>query len=592
MKLELSKIYKSLNPFTFDLPDFTIITGLNGAGKTHLLQAVSTYDLKLTEDNVKLEPNMYITTRTLSPLEGTKSKEDNFKKNCESLWSRYHTYLIRKKSNPNLKKEHEFPEVSRIKALEEIAREAGKDFDSLSLYDIFDFYPIDDGLNNNEIFYQNFLHVFKRYWDKLNNNLYREFINARYNENHKYYSKEEFYLKFGEPPWEFMNKILDEAKLGYRASFPTSLIRDIPFELKLISNSTGIEIDFKELSSGEKVLMSLALAIYNSNHNVLFPKVLLMDEPDASLHPSMTKQFLDVLQKVFVEEKKVKVIITTHSPSTVALAPDDALYIMTIAEPRIKKVSKDKALKVLLDGVPSLSVNYENRKQVFVESSNDAYFYEKFYSKLTNLLEQEISLNFISSGNKGSGSSDNVKNVVNQLTKFGNKSIYGIVDWDKKNIGTKFVKVLGENKRYSIENYIFDPLLVSALLIREKISTRTGLGLEENENYTDFKNFSNEKLQKIADNFFEKIKVEFGSQSNTDKIKINYVSGKEIEVFDWYLKYHGHELEDKLKIIFQEFQKYQKKNEFKEEVLTKIVDDIPELIPRDILDLFKSIQHQ
>lgn len=590
MKLELPILYKSLNPFTFNLPDFTIITGLNGAGKTHLLQAMSTYDLKLTEGDVKLEPNVYVTTRTLSPLEGTKSKEDNFKKNCESLWSRYHTYLLRKKSNPNLKKEHEFPEVSRIKALEEIAREAGKDFDSLSLYDIFDFYPIDDGLNNNEIFYQNFLHVFKRYWDKLNNNLYREFINTRYNENHKYYSKEEFYLKFGEPPWEFMNKILDEAKLGYRASFPTSLIRDIPFELKLISNSTGIEIDFKELSSGEKVLMSLALAIYNSNHNVLFPKVLLMDEPDASLHPSMTKQFLDVLQKVFVEEKKVKVIITTHSPSTVALAPDGALYIMSNTEPRIKQVSKDKALKVLLDGVPSLSVNYENRKQVFVESSNDAYFYEKFYSKLASLLEQEISLNFISSGNKGSGSSDNVKDVVNQLTKFGNKSIYGIVDWDKKNIGTDFVKVLGENKRYSIENYIFDPLLVSAFLIREKIFTRMELGLNENETYTDFKNFSNEKLQKIADKFFDKINKEFGVQPNSDKVKINYVSGKEIEVFDWYLKYCGHELEDKLKTIFKQFQKYQKRNGFKEEMLTKIVDDIPELIPQDILDLFKSIQ--
>ncbi len=86
------------------------------------------------------------------------------------------------------------------------------------------------------------------------------------------------------------------------------------------------EVKFSELSSWEKVLNLLTLALYNSQFDIEFPKVLLMDEPDASLHPTMSKQFLEVIQKVFVEEKGVKVIITTHSPSTVALASEENLF--------------------------------------------------------------------------------------------------------------------------------------------------------------------------------------------------------------------------------------------------------------------------
>ena len=104
--------------------------------------------------------------------------------------------------------------------------------------------------------------------------------------------------------------------------------RDAPFELKLINNFNQAKVKFSELSSGEKVLISLVFALYNTKFDVEFPKVLLMDEPDASLHPSMTKQFLDVIQKVFVQDKGVKVILTTHSPSTVALAPEEAIFIV------------------------------------------------------------------------------------------------------------------------------------------------------------------------------------------------------------------------------------------------------------------------
>src|SRR5207247_9494265 len=121
--------------------------------------------------------------------------------------------------------------------------------------------------------------------------------------------------------------------------------------------------------------MSLALSLYNSNFDIEFPKIRLMNEPDAHLHHSMTRKFLDVIQNVFVNEKGVKVIMTTHSPSTVALAPEESIFLMNKTTPRIAKANKDEALRILTSGVPTLSINYENRRQVFVESKYDVEFY-------------------------------------------------------------------------------------------------------------------------------------------------------------------------------------------------------------------------
>jgi len=52
---------------------------------------------------------------------------------------------------------------------------------------------------------------------------------------------------------------------------------------------------------------------------------LLLDEVDASLHPSMIKNLLDVIEKIFLKNG-CKVILATHSPTTVALAPEESIY--------------------------------------------------------------------------------------------------------------------------------------------------------------------------------------------------------------------------------------------------------------------------
>lgn len=59
MELNLKEKYKSLEPFTIELPALTVLTGLNGAGKTQILTAANENHLQITEEGVELNPQKY-----------------------------------------------------------------------------------------------------------------------------------------------------------------------------------------------------------------------------------------------------------------------------------------------------------------------------------------------------------------------------------------------------------------------------------------------------------------------------------------------------------------------------------------------------
>lgn len=291
MKITLQQKFKSLAPFSIDLPDFVVLTGVNGAGKTQILTAIQQPNLLKVYDNEKeLTKKKYVTSHSLSPNESSVVTREQLNQKIQSLWQQYSQFKENRQRNPNLLLEQSFSiqKSAQYKVIDKIARNANKNINELTLDDFFNHYPLEDGLQQTDVFYQNFSSLFKRYQDKLDDNEYREYRNqVKKHTEITFLTKEEFEKTFGEAPWDFVNKIIKEANLDYNINSPVNSHRDAPFELKLVNNYNGVEIKFGELSSGEKVLMSLALALYNSNFDIEFPKVLLMDEPDASLHPSM-----------------------------------------------------------------------------------------------------------------------------------------------------------------------------------------------------------------------------------------------------------------------------------------------------------------
>ena len=152
----------------------------------------------------------------------------------------------------------------------------------------------------------------------------------------------------------------------------------------------------------------------------------------------------------------------THSPSTVALSPEEAVYVMKPGLPGLHKTTKDAAIRNLTDGVPTLSIMYEGRRQVFVESPRDVEVYQSAFDALKRHISSEISLNFIATELKIQQvcikyANDCCKANCDRYSPGGAKNTYGLIDWDGKNRSDEGIFVLAEGEgRVGI--VLFDPL--------------------------------------------------------------------------------------------------------------------------------------
>ncbi|WP_231730444.1 ATP-dependent nuclease [Sphingopyxis sp. H107] len=199
-----------------------------------------------------------------------------------------------------------------------------------------------------------------------------------------------FRKKF-QPPWVPINKLLDEmgkmsaSREAFRFEITTpdeehikiQSIQGYSFVANLRNKISGDICNFDNLSSGEKVLLALVISIYYSNESFMLPKVLLLGEVDASLHPSMIRVLLDAIGRAFVS-KGTKVIMATHSPTTVALAPEGALHSVQAGnrQKKIVKISKNEGLSILTEGFATFDEGLEalsfsgDRVIIFTEGSN------------------------------------------------------------------------------------------------------------------------------------------------------------------------------------------------------------------------------
>lgn len=585
LSLNFSGNYKSIRAFSWgNIPAFAVITGINGTGKSQLLELI--HNTLINNPQSPSHERVTITGKTIGRHEVTFLKGEwqlqgtgrlsyaTVQSRIESYYSQFREMSSYQNSQPRL-----------FEAFQDVIRKTGKQPANLTVEEFSSAFP--EILIEQESF--------------LSTIIGEIFLKYRLNEidlKSQGCSESDINERLREKPWNVLRKILKTAKLPFNINDPANNGIWDGFHLQLTHQITNDHVNFADLSSGEKVLMSLVFYLYNSQEKGVFPKLFLLDEPDAHLHPSMSQVFINVMKKVLVDELGVQVIMTTHSPSTVALAPEEAIFVANREGERITKASKDAALKHLISGVPSFSVNYENRRQVFVESKYDVNYYEKIYRKITDRLEPEVSLSFIASGeistDKNGMPISNCGQVINAtkvLRDAGNKFVWGLVDWDTKNTEDDFIKVLGDGSRYGIENYLFDPILVAALLFREKLVQRDELALPDNATHVDFSTYDNGQLQRIADFVIDKIKV-IVTPDSENEASVSLLSGKTINIPVWYLHYQCHDLENKLLQAFPKLNaiKAGKEDALKNAIIDKVIDDLPELISTDFLDVFKKLQ--
>ncbi|WCK01546.1 AAA family ATPase [Agrobacterium tumefaciens] len=556
MKLALNQQHLSLAPFEIELPKFSLVTGLNGSGKSQLLKAVSTGPIQsfiqpfsgpgndtpmsgqqialftASDFSISLEANYEQYNNVAMREEAASFAEVKFAALRQEWydWAREKEIAksdlieLTKQAHRSNRGERErliSPERNGVivelanflqglssravaqlyGSIKELITHAAKRLDMPEY--LLDYKSVSRGVSDpSPVFSTSIAATFSRYRDRLLiNDLHRLAAEDGRGPEMSPLTAAEFEDRFGRPPWTVLNEIL--LGLGLEAEFlPPKPFETSPY-FPVMATRAGATFSPAELSSGERIILNLALIGYQAlnGDETIKPTVVLLDEVDAPLHPAMVKTYLDVISDVLITQFGMIVIASTHSPSTIAQAERAAIFVMKKGIAGLTAITKDDAIATLSEGVPTLSVSLEDRRQVFAESPVEAKNFERLYTILKPQLQSSLSLQFIATGSTYSNSSKHdVERIVGDLITAGNKSVYGLIDWDLGNEPRERVLVLAKGRRYALENVILDPaILVAAIYKFKKPYGPDHYGLDPTISVFDLGGLGQDKWQQLAD---------------------------------------------------------------------------------------------
>lgn len=421
-----------------------------------------------------------------------------------------------------------------------------------------------------------------------------------------YLTEERFIEKYGPEPWTLINSILERARLPYRVNHPAG-ISEAQFTLHLFDPARhGLKLQIGDLSSGERIILSIVLLLYQTEADTRLaavPKLLLLDEADAPLHPSFTSLLVEILNGTLVKKFGLRVIMATHSPSTVALAPTDSVYELRREPREMIPTTPAQATQVLSAGFVSVM---PADIVVITESGTDRDYYQKIHDALVRQkqLSPNPSLKFISASadendSQGGGCAQ-VQQWAPKLSDLGLVRFKGLIDRDAQTRSNNVVKVI---KRFSVENYILDPLTLIALLIRAGIEKPFSKIPIENRNIYDLPKLRVEETQRLVVEicgFLEQDAPELRKRG-PDSFVSSYVGMPELELPSWVRDARGHRSEADAFGIQHEIMGTLNNHAKKEgrsliftgglqSAIEMQSDVLPEIIPGDLRDTMKELK--
>lgn len=493
MKLNFVSDYLSIQSLNnIELIDFTIITGVNGSGKSHLLSAIEKKHIQIVDiinprivlfnyinfmldqesqfSGISLSQEkdsawQYYTSQAFNTnftnWEKSNINEDNYEflkdisKSCnKSIWNLTETEI----GNPEV-----YSQLLKYKATVNNYINNNQEFKSdLQALSILKFIgSLNYGVREltkekfqkeyvqipfkNDFLPQMIGKIFLDYAIQYDINRYN-FMMAKYEPN---LLSDELtpidpvdYEQQNPKPWNILNEILDTYNnFDYIFTNPEKVIvnnRNVNWQVELQSKSNpDLKVTFENLSSGEKILLALALSMYKANSDKFFPDILLLDEIDASLHPSMIKNLFKVIENVFLKHN-VKVILVTHSPTTIALADEESIFLMNkYGDNRLEKATKNNALSVLTEGFATL-----NESKVLFDNISDStkkiiLFTEgKTDIEHIKIAKEKLAINDLDFDIFTCDGADKLKQFLIGVPKalFKDKTIIGIFDYDQTGI--------------------------------------------------------------------------------------------------------------------------------------------------------------
>jgi len=173
------------------------------------------------------------------------------------------------------------------------------------------------------------------------------------------------------PPWDTLREVLsamrvaagDDGLFDFEFSDPDGFAlhmgnyEQFRFQTQMTNRTSGAQYNLDSLSSGEKVLMALCISSFNQQLGRRRPQLLLLDELDAVLHPSMVTALVTTLRTLFVA-RGTRVLMTSHSPMTVAALSEKDIFrvVRKGGNVRIEPTTKTDAIDELSEGIATVDM--------------------------------------------------------------------------------------------------------------------------------------------------------------------------------------------------------------------------------------------
>jgi AAA15 family ATPase/GTPase len=435
-----------------DIPKLAVISGVNGSGKTLLLKAIDpvsrhntgSYELIGVITKPEIDTGVFFV-----PFDSVKNNEienidtsftngvetkviDSFKgavlEDITKAKLEYH-YKGKSPSIPGY--------IERVKAeyypFYDKKANKNKDLWELSDEQMHDFaykiYP----LTNKK--YLNLATIFL-YFKQQENEFKADLFNSTDDEkNKKLKEKLKSFFGIDEAPWVSLNNFLKEKNFKYTITEPKNVFTYQP----LLLTKEGNYVPFYSLSSGERIIIRLLIWAWLSTSKQSFwgnKTIFLLDEFDAHLNPELAELFMQVVRDL-VENNNLQIILTTHSPSTIAYCKEEELFWME--EGQIKKGNKNEIIEKLTPGI----LTFRADTLVLLTSKPNIIFTEGE----TDIVHIKTAIEVLSKENKEfedilekaefipAHSAERLKSSLNAFnSKKKSINVIGIFDYDKEGI--------------------------------------------------------------------------------------------------------------------------------------------------------------
>lgn len=383
------KSFKNDSEYTFN-GQLIVLSGINGAGKSQLLESIKKEytdvyinNIKISHNNIlkySFRDNIKLPTFGTYDYDIARSTDNAIISIYNNLKNLYNTYITIKRNDPeNFERKlgitpgttvEEFC-IDNIGASLQVKKDNFTTSKSISKATIVQiirniYNPDNDNwlsLSNEEILKK----IPSDFVVKLENDeiegitrIFTEAARLRFLERNKYadttekFDNEKWLKK---APWTEINNLFEKLHFNYR--FAKDYEYEIPYlkeEPKLYTyennkiNKLKVR-NINDLSDGEKAILKLVVSTYDRKEDEA-TKLLLLDEYDAALNPSLIKDFYLAVQEYYLN-KGIIVLITTHSPITISMAPKNSRFYEIFRQndnsPIIMEVNKQEyeELKIL-----------------------------------------------------------------------------------------------------------------------------------------------------------------------------------------------------------------------------------------------------